>query len=84
MDIFSFLLNHYSFKKIINSDSLKISATNDEFNMMLVAADFYANDKSVFVVLPNLYQAQKYYDGSDRSPYRHQWPLPLPYPQQTA
>ena len=63
MDIFSFLNNHYSIKKIIDADKLKISATNDEFNMMLIATDFYSANKSVFVVLPNLYLAQKYYDG---------------------
>ena len=63
MNLYSFLYNHHSFKKIISADKLKISQTNDEFNMMLVATDFYCNDKSIFVVLPNLYQAQKYYDA---------------------
>lgn len=63
MDIFSFLLKHESIRRIIDSNKLKISNTNDEFNMMLVATDFYSSDKSVFVVLPNLYQAQKYYDA---------------------
>ena len=63
MDIYSFLNNHYSIKKILDSDKLKISATNDEFNMMLITTDFYSSNKSVFVVLPNLYLAQKYYDG---------------------
>ena len=29
---------------------------------MFLALDFYANDKSLFVILPDLYEAQKYYD----------------------
>ena len=42
---------------------LVINQTNDPYNMTLIAADFLENNHSIFVVLPNLYMAQQYYDG---------------------
>ena len=44
-------------------DHLTLSQTNDAYNMTLIASDFLANDDTIFVVLPNLYLAQVYYDG---------------------
>ena len=50
--------------KIIKThDHLTLSQTNDAYNMTLIASDFLANDDTIFVVLPNLYLAQVYYDG---------------------
>jgi transcription-repair coupling factor (superfamily II helicase) len=51
-------------KEIIqNSKDLVINQTNDHYNMTLIACDFIENNHSIFVVLPNLYMAQQYYDG---------------------
>lgn len=63
MNIFSYLSSFEYFNKIISASKIKIAQTNDEYNMMLLALDFYQSDRSIFVVLPNLYSAQKYYDG---------------------
>jgi transcription-repair coupling factor (superfamily II helicase) len=48
---------------VINSDNIRIGEVCDEFNIALIVSDFYRGNKSLFVVLPNLYQAQKYYDA---------------------
>ncbi len=50
-------------KKYIGSSRIKLGNSCDEFNMMLIACDFYSKDASIFVVLPNLFLAQKYYEG---------------------
>ncbi len=63
MNIYDFLLNHESFQKIINSKDIRVDCSNDDFNLMLIATDFYHQDQSIFVVLPSLYLAQKYYEG---------------------
>lgn len=62
MDILPFLLNNTIIKDIIKEDNIKIGGTCDEFNMMMLACDFFQGNSSIFVVLPNLYTAQKYYD----------------------
>lgn len=63
MNIYDFLLNHESFQKIINSKDIRVDCSNDDFNLMLIATDFYQQNQSIFVVLPSLYIAQKYYEG---------------------
>lgn len=63
MDIFEYFGNLDSVKRILDMERIKISASCDEYNLMLIASDFYRRDKSIFVVLPNLYTAQKYYDA---------------------
>ncbi len=50
-------------RTILDSDRIEISESCDGFNEMLLAADFYNGDKTIFVILPSLYQAQKYYDA---------------------
>ena len=62
MNILPFLLNNTIIKDIIKEDNIKIGGTCDEFNMMMLACDFFQGNSSIFVVLPNLYTAQKYYD----------------------
>ncbi len=63
MNIYDFLLNHEAFQKIINSKDIRVDCSNDDFNLMLIATDFYQQNQSIFVVLPSLYIAQKYYEG---------------------
>lgn len=63
MDIFPLLLNTKSFKKYFEAKSIYLGGSCDDFNMMMLACDFYRGISSIFVVLPNLYMAQKYYDG---------------------
>ena len=63
MSIYSFLNELPSFSKVLENDKIKIGNSCDDYNMMLIACDFYTKDASIFVVLPNLYLAQKYYDS---------------------
>ena len=49
--------------KLINKLETRVCNSVDNFNKMIIAADFMNNDNTVFCVLPNLYQAQKYYDA---------------------
>lgn len=62
MNIVPFLLDHTIIKELIKKDNVKIGGTCDDFNIMMLACDFYLGDSSIFVVLPNLYTTQKYYD----------------------
>ena len=50
-------------QKIINSPNVKLGNTCDEFNIHLIASDFLMGSKTLFVVLPTLTLAQKYYDS---------------------
>ncbi len=63
MTIYDFLLEHASMKKWVSCHTLNLGNSNDDFNMMLTATDFYQGDRFIFVVLPSLYLAQKYYEG---------------------
>ena len=49
-------------KKIITCPHAKIGNTCDEYNINLIASDFCNGSKSIVVVLPTLFLAQKYYD----------------------
>ena len=62
MNIVPFLLNHTIIEELIEKPEVRIGGTCDEFNIMMVACDFYKGNSSIFVVLPNLYTAQKYYE----------------------
>lgn len=48
--------------EIIYRDSLKISGSNFGCNIMMMVLDFFSLDKSLFVVLPDISTAQRYYD----------------------
>ncbi|MDE7106564.1 MAG: transcription-repair coupling factor [Anaeroplasmataceae bacterium] len=63
MDIYPLLNRLPSLKNCFSKNKISIGGTCDEFNMMMLACDFYRGISSIFVVLPNLYLAQKYYDG---------------------
>lgn len=62
MSIFEFMLENQTIQEILSRNRVKLGNSCDDFNMMLVACDFYSKDSSIFVVVPNLYLAQKYYD----------------------
>ncbi len=61
-NIFDYLSELDSFKNVINSNKLNIKGSSDGLNQALIASDFYKNDNTIFVILPSLYLAQKYYD----------------------
>ena len=52
-----------SVNKILNSNKIKVGESCDGFNLLLLAEEFYKSNKTIFVCLPTLYQAQKYYDS---------------------
>ena len=63
MNLFEYFSRIDSVKNILSKDKYRIAGSCDNYNLMLIATDFYLGDKSLFVVLPNIYQAQKYYDA---------------------
>ncbi|MDE5545930.1 MAG: transcription-repair coupling factor [Anaeroplasmataceae bacterium] len=63
MDIYPLLLKSPNIKEYFNKSKVRLGGTCDDFNMMMIACDFYRGISSIFVVLPSLYLAQKYYDG---------------------
>lgn len=63
MKVKDYFINNPKVKQIISNSNFKISRSCDEFNMMLITTTFYDSNKSLFIVLPTLYQAQKYYDA---------------------
>lgn len=63
MSFLNYLYSIESFNEIIKSENIRVANTCDDYNFSLIATDFYHGDKSIFVVLPNLYNAQKYYDA---------------------
>ncbi|TNF08995.1 MAG: transcription-repair coupling factor [Bacillota bacterium] len=44
------------------SKTVFFKSSNDTYNAYLIAIDYLEGDENVFVVTPNLYEAQKYYD----------------------
>ena len=62
MNIFEYFSGRKNVNTIIKSDRISIGNSTDNYNIMLIASDFYANDKNIIIVLPNLFLAQKYYD----------------------
>jgi len=49
-------------KTLIDSKHIRVGNTCDEFNINMIASDFLNQKKTIFVVTPNLYFAQRYYD----------------------
>ena len=62
MNIYDYLSYTKVINDVIHKDNVRIGDVCDEFNITLLISDFYRGNKSLFVVLPNLYLAQKYYD----------------------
>lgn len=63
MDIYPLLLKSPNIQNYFSKNKVRLGGTCDDFNMMMIACDFYRGISSIFVVLPSLYLAQKYYDG---------------------
>lgn len=63
LDIYPLLNQTATFKEYFKQSRIRLGGTCDDFNMMMIACDFYQGISSIFVVLPNLYLAQKYYDS---------------------
>lgn len=57
-----FLMNNDPIKHLVKQKQGVFKHTTDMFNLALITADFIKNNHTIFVVLPTLYQAQKYYD----------------------
>ncbi|MBU1141042.1 MAG: hypothetical protein KKG64_00815, partial [Firmicutes bacterium] len=59
-----FLKMKTNMTKIIQrtSTSMFFKTSSDAYNAYLAALDYIENQKTVFIVTPNLYEAQKYYD----------------------
>ncbi|VEU79691.1 transcription-repair coupling factor [Haploplasma axanthum] len=54
-------IKNYIIEKL-NLGNKYYQKTNDYFNAYMIKEDYLNSDKTIFVVLPNLYEAQKYYD----------------------
>ncbi len=63
MNFYDYFLNKLNVNKLLVDEKISIGKSSDGFNQMLIALDFYKNNKSIFVVLPNIYMAQVYYDS---------------------
>ena len=48
--------------KVLNSKEKHFKNSNIVFNVHLIKSDFEKGDQTLFIVLPNLYEAQRYYD----------------------
>ena len=62
MNLFEYFYQRKNVNKIINEEKISIGNSTDNYNIMLIASDFYARNNSIVIVLPNLFMAQKYYD----------------------
>ncbi|MBN2300346.1 MAG: hypothetical protein JXC31_04060, partial [Acholeplasmataceae bacterium] len=59
-----FLKMNTNMIKMIKKTSKKVffKSSTDTYNAYLAALDYIENKQTIFIVLPNLYEAQKYYD----------------------
>jgi len=46
----------------LTSKKMFFKSSNDTYNAYLIASDFIKNQETIFIVTPNLFEAQKYYD----------------------
>lgn len=60
--LLDYLYSNTLIKSLVDSNNNILSVNNDNFNIDLIAVDFLKNEKSIFVVTPTIYLAQKYYD----------------------
>ena len=63
MNLFEYFYQRKNVNKIVTSDKISVGNSTDNYNLMLLASDFYVGNKSIVVVLPSLFMAQKYYDS---------------------
>lgn len=50
------------YKELIDKDNVKIKNSSLDFDLSLVLTEFEEKDNNIFLILPNLYEAQKAYD----------------------
>ena len=60
--ILDYLRRNFKFADVLNEDVTRISNSNKNFNIYQIASDYLKNNRMIFVVLPTLFDAQKYYD----------------------
>lgn len=60
--ITNYLKNLDIYKEILNNEKVNIKNGNNEFLLSSVVTDFKNSNKTIFVIYPNLYLAQKAYD----------------------
>lgn len=61
--IFNTLYNYYKNSEVIKASKGDFKHTNASYIQLMTAIRFVQSDKHLFIVLPNLYEAQKYYDA---------------------
>ena len=60
--ILDYVSRRFKISKAISDDVVRISKSNKNFNIYQIASDYLKNNRMIFVVLPTLFDAQKYYD----------------------
>ena len=60
--ILDYVSRSFKISKAISDDVVRISKSNKNFNIYQIASDYLKNNRMIFVVLPTLFDAQKYYD----------------------
>ena len=61
--ILDYVLKCSKIQDAIPNDVVRISNSNKNFNIYQIASDYLKNNRMIFVVLPTLFDAQKYYDA---------------------
>ena len=62
MNFYEYFSKIDKISNILKKNDIILGNSSDGFNITLIISDFYSNNKSIFVVLPSLYLASKYYD----------------------
>ena len=62
MNFYEYFIKDKDVNKAITSSNIRIGECANSFQMMLIASDFNSGFATIFVVVPNLYEAQNYYD----------------------
>ena len=62
--MYKFIVSHTQLKdiKILTSETMFFRSSNDTYNAYLITNTYETTKKNIFVITPNLYEAQKYYD----------------------
>ena len=60
--ISKFLYNNEIYKKLIDSKKISIKNSSTDFDLSVALVEYENSDKNIFLILPNLYEAQKAYD----------------------
>lgn len=61
--IYEYLGENKLIRELLSQEKVSYGNGNDDFNQLLIATDFILNDKTIFVVCPNIALSQKYYDS---------------------